>query len=141
MPNYMDTCVVVLMGYMPTTPLFSLNYNTWLPCWLHTLFRLSNPITAQSPGICKWRPPWSPFSSALVMDWYQCYWCPPHMCVAPLYKRAGPPSPLLTFSLNMTKVTPHTNTHQTVGLLNIYSSTCLSADDLHLTTCSPAIAW
>ena len=127
--------------------LFSLNCNMRSPWWPHTLFWLSKPVTAQCPGLCKWWPPWPPFSSALVTGWYQCHWCLPCKHVAPLYKRAGSPSPLLTFWLNLTQVTSRsktrhlTQTCQTVGLLNIHLLTCLSAGDLHLTARSLAIAW
>ena len=59
--------------------LFSLNYITQSPWWPHTQFWLSKPITAKFPGLCKWQPPWPPFSSALVTGWYQCHWCH-HAC-------------------------------------------------------------
>ena len=59
------------------------------------------PITVQSPGPCKWWPPWPPFAVALVTGWYQSHWHPLCICMVPLHKRVGLPSPLLSFWLNV----------------------------------------
>ena len=91
--------VVVLAGSMHASPTIFLNYNTWLPWRPHKLL-LSN--CGPPPGPCKWPPPQSPFASALVTDWYQYSGCPSRMYMAPLYKRAGLPCPVLTFWLNVT---------------------------------------
>ena len=87
--------VVVLMPNL-------LNYITWSPWRPHKLLL---PNYTPSPGPCKWQPPQSPFAPALVTDWYHYHGCLPHMHVAPLYKRASPPNPCLTFWLNLTSVT------------------------------------
>ena len=96
---YMLWC---LRATCPPAPPFLLNYIMQLPWRLHK-FLLPNCSLCLSP--CKWQPPWPPFASALVTDWYQYPGCPPHMHVAPLYKRAGSPDPLLTFWLNVIPVT------------------------------------
>ena len=94
------TCVMVLVGYMLAGPTIFINYITWL-LWRPYKLLLSNYGLCLAS--CKWQPPWSPFASALVTDWYQYSGCPAmHACMAPLYKRAGLPSPWLTFWLNVT---------------------------------------
>ena len=103
--NIMYADVMVLMGYTlagPTTFCFSPNYITQLPWRPH---KLLPPNHSPCLGPCKLQPPRPPFASALVTDWYQYSRCSPRMRVAPLYKRAGLPGPLLTFWLNMTPVT------------------------------------
>ena len=64
--------VMVLAGYTLVGPTFLLNYITRLLWWLHKLL-----LSSYSPyrGSCKWQPPWSPFASALVTDWYQYSGC------------------------------------------------------------------
>ena len=103
---------------------FLLNYNTWSPWRLHKLSQPAKPITVHHFGPCKWQPPWPPFASALVTDWYQYHGCPPRMRMVSLYKRASPPSPWLTFWLNMTPVTSRSRTRhltRTLTRLLVYS--------------------
>ena len=64
--------VMVLVGYTLACPTFLLNYITQLLWQPHKLL-LSNYNLYL--GSCKWQPPWSPFASALVMDWYQYSGC------------------------------------------------------------------
>ena len=94
---------------------FSFKYNMrslWQP---HKLSLPTTPITDCNLALCKLQPPQLPFASALVMDWFQCYGCPPCMHVVPLYKRARPPSPWLTFWLNVTPVTLESRTDSSPG--------------------------
>ena len=103
---------------------FLLNYNTRSPWQLHKLSQPAKPITVHHLGPCKWQPPCLPFVLALVMHWYQYHGCPPCMCVVSLYKRASPPSPLLTFWLNVTPVTSRSRTRHltwTLARLSVYS--------------------
>ena len=125
-------------------PPFLLNYTTQSPWWLHKLLL---PNCSPCLGPCKWQPPWLPFASALVTDWYQYLGCPPYMRMAPLYKRAGSPSPWLTFWLNMISVTSRSktrnlilDTHQTVGSLDTHSLIPYFANDLQPSTRLPAVA-
>ena len=96
---YVSWC---LRATCPPAPPFLLNYITQLPWRPHKLLL---PNCSPCLGPCKWQPPWPPFALALVTDWYQYPGCPPRMHMAPLYKRAGLPDPLLTFWLNMIPVT------------------------------------
>ena len=74
--------VVVLASYTLVGPTFLLNYITRLLRRPHkSLLSNHHPYL----GSCKWQPPWSPFASALVMDWYQYSGCrATHVCGAPL---------------------------------------------------------
>ena len=65
-------CVVVLASYTLVGPTFLLKYITRLLWQPHKLLLSNyNPYL----GSCKWQPPWSPFASALVTDWYQYSGC------------------------------------------------------------------
>ena len=68
------TYVMVLASYMLVGPTFLLNYITRLLWRPHKLL-LSN--YSLYLGSCKWQPPQSPFTSALVTDWYQYSGCRP----------------------------------------------------------------
>ena len=103
---------------------FLLNYITRSPWWLHKLSQPAKPITVSHFGPCTWQPPRLPFALALVADWYQYHGCPPCMRMVSLYKRASPPSPWLTFWLNVTQVTSRSSTGhltQTFTRLLVYS--------------------
>ena len=101
---------------------FSLNYITWSPWQPHKLLL---PNYSPCLGPCKWQPPRLPFASALVTDWYQYSGCLPHMCMVPLYKRAGLPGPWLTFWLNVIPVTSRCKTRNltlTLVRLSVHST-------------------
>ena len=49
-----------------------LNYITWLLWRPHKLLLSNYSLYRRS---CKWQPPWWPFASALVTDWYQYSGC------------------------------------------------------------------
>ena len=72
----LDMClgedVVVLVSYTLVGPTFLLNYIMQLLWRPHKLL-----LSKYSPYLClcKWQSPWSPFASALVMDWYQYSGC------------------------------------------------------------------
>ena len=94
--------VVVPAGSMLAGPTIFPNYNMWSLWQPHKLLWPNSSLQLRS---CKWPPLWSPFASPLVTDWHQSFRCPSRMCVVPLYKRAGLPSPWLTFWLNVTSGT------------------------------------
>ena len=113
---------MVPVGSTLAGPTIFPNYNTRSLWWPYKLLWPNN-----SPQLCscKWLPPWSPFASALVTDWHQYFGCPLHMHVAPLYKRAGSPSPWLTFWLNVTSGTSRSkvrNLNLTLARLSVHST-------------------
>ena len=116
---------MVLSGYTPAArTIFHLNNNTRSSWWPHKLSQPAKQITVCHCGPCKWQPPWLPFALALVTDWYQHHGYLPRMRVVPIYKRASPPSPLLTFWLNVTPVTSRSRTRHltwTLARLSVYS--------------------
>ena len=135
--------VVVLIGYTLNGPTIFPNYIPRSPLQPHKLLLPNhNPCT----GPCKWQPPRPPFASALVTDWYQYSGCSPCMRVAPLYKRADSPGPLLTFWLNVIPVTSRSKTRNlTLTLTRLLVHTTHSlipyfTHDLHRSTRSPAVA-
>ena len=99
------TYVVVLTGYTLTGPTIFCYLPNYFTQLLWRPHKLLLPNHSPCLGPCKWQPPWLPFALALVTDWYQYSGCLSCMRMAPVYKRAGSPGPLLTFWLNVTLVT------------------------------------